>query len=201
MTSHRYGSWRGALAVSLILAAAPLLTADVPKRSPTAADEQLRRIGAAILTVQSKSPDLIGFKDYAQMATNAFAKRSTEDRDLLAGRLYADAAKQLAVRLASAEPLSDSVLRARVLTLLSSHRPVTQYNRLFFDAMLKETKQQSSLDAQFYRDLLYARRLYDIFGWQNAWNDYPCYVDGQLSDSSLCRSLLFTGAGELDRVP
>ena len=197
MTSHRY-RYGLALVVALLLSVSlPVGAQAVPKRSPTKGDLEVRRISTAIVALHRESPELIGFKDYAQIATNAFGNRSQDDAELLAGRLYLDAAKLAG----DFDPLTAKVIRDRVRAMLTSAQPVDRLNRAHFDAMLAETKQRSAESVWYARNLRFAKDLYRFFGWQNEWNDLPCLVDGVEMDSSWCRALLENGAADFSFPP
>jgi hypothetical protein len=114
--------------------------------TPSGVYDQLDGISETVMELQDEDPKPIGFEYALPLVLNAFDKRTPEDSELLAGRLYYETFQRLsgAGSLPEGDFSKDNIRR-----ILSGELPARGFTREYFDGLLADTKTRIGTDVEF----------------------------------------------------
>jgi hypothetical protein len=110
--------------------------------------EQLDELSETIVALQNEDPKPIGFEYALPLVINAFDKRTPEEVDLLAGRLYYEAYQRLSSTPKESVSGRD-FSKENIRSILSTELPITGFSRAHFNSLLADTQAKVAADAEF----------------------------------------------------
>ena len=119
---------------------------------PQGIHELIDEIGDNVEILQNEVPKPVGFEAIVPVVLNASSKRTPEDLELLAGRIYYETYGRLAYAASSGLPSGDFSID-NMRSVLSGPLPTQGFSREYFDNLLQDTKVRVATDSEFRRKI------------------------------------------------